>query len=727
MSPLRWEFPLPRCHTGIPIGNGIQGLLVWGSDTLRITVSRAGFWHHREGRAFRADSKYSEVKRLVGLRDEEALRHLFVSGGGHPFQIGGGRLEIKLPDQFRPVCGMLHLAEGKVEIVWENPAGETLSLWICQARDAECAWIEGLPETAQIELFAAWDFLEEKLAALGIGAPGRWLTGDGGGFLQSLPGDAPLALAWRRTGGQITIQTALGEAARSRVCDPVERVSSLEKSRAWWTQYWADVPVLELPDPELQHAYLLGLHKQAGLTPCGGLAATLQGPWMEEDRLPPWSNDYHFNVNVQLVYGPALPSNRPDHLWPLWDMLRGWFPTLSDNGKKFFGRPGAMLLPHAVDDRCQVIGSFWAGTIDHACTAWMAQLAWQHYRYAMDENVLREIAWPLLNGAFEGYWAMMERVDEAGGGWRFSLPLSVSPEYNGSSLDACGRDASFQLAACHSITRILSQASRLLGEPEDSRWAEVGAHLPSYTTIGSDARIALWENQDLDESHRHHSHLAAIWPFATVDPFADEHWKTVGSSLRHWGVKGAGRWTGWCLPWASILCGRCGLPDAAVAWLKWGQMLFTDVGHGTLHDPDFAGAGGSWSDGILDRPGFLRGEEFPEIMQMDAAMATVTAILELCLQSRGDTIHVLERLPKHWREFRFDGIRAEGAFLVGAEVRRGLVQKITVHSEKGGLLRIRHPLPDGMRLRRGDRVATLSGKFLETETHPGEDLLLSRG
>jgi hypothetical protein len=372
-----------------------------------------------------------------------------------------------------------------------------------------------------------------------------------------------------------------------------------------------------------------------------------------------------------------------------------------------------------------VIGSFWAGTIDHACAAWMAQLGWWHYRYTMDEKVLREIAWPLLNGAFEGYWAMIERVTDPAGGWRFSMPLSVSPEYNGGSLAACGRDASFQLAAFHGLAQILPKAAALLGKPADERWEEVAEHLPAYTTFGYPPRIALWKDQDLAESHRHHSHLAAIWPFATIDPLAEEHREIVGRSLGHWGAMGAGGWTGWCLPWASILCGRCGLPDAAVAWLKWGQWVFTNTGHGTLHDCDFAGVGGSGNDGILAQPGFRRPEHFPEFMQMDAAMATVTAILELCVQSRGDTVHVLENLPKHWRELRFSGIRTEGAFLVGAEVRRGLVREIAVHSEKGGLLRLQHSLPAGAKLRRGADVEPLSGRLLEVETRPGEHLVLA--
>ena len=46
---LHWDFPLARTHTGIVMGNGIQGIIVWGEATLKLTVARSGFWDHRGG------------------------------------------------------------------------------------------------------------------------------------------------------------------------------------------------------------------------------------------------------------------------------------------------------------------------------------------------------------------------------------------------------------------------------------------------------------------------------------------------------------------------------------------------------------------------------------------------------------------------------------------------------------------------------------------------------
>lgn len=115
--------------------------------------------------------------------------------------------------------------------------------------------------------------------------------------------------------------------------------------------------------------------------------------------------------------------------------------------------------------------------------------------------------------------------------------------------------------------------------------------LPKACRIGEKGadRIALWEGADLEESHRHHSHLAGITPFNTLDP-DDPEWKDIiRRSIRHWIYRGPGMWSGWCIPWASAINTRLGNAEMAEQrFLLW-QRVFTNVGHGTLHDADVAG------------------------------------------------------------------------------------------------------------------------------------------
>ena len=69
----------------------------------------------------------------------------------------------------------------------------------------------------------------------------------------------------------------------------------------WWEQYWNSVPEIRVPDPFLQDIINYGLYKQAIAMAPHAVACALQGPFYEEYQLPPGSNDYHFNINIQMI------------------------------------------------------------------------------------------------------------------------------------------------------------------------------------------------------------------------------------------------------------------------------------------------------------------------------------------------------------------------------------------------------------------------------------------
>jgi hypothetical protein len=72
-------------------------------------------------------------------------------------------------------------------------------------------------------------------------------------------------------------------------------------------------------------------------------------------------------------------------------MIWSWRETLRQNARYFVGIDDVML-PHAVDDRCVIIGCFWSGTIDHGCTAWVGKMMYDYWRYSGDREFLRNIA-----------------------------------------------------------------------------------------------------------------------------------------------------------------------------------------------------------------------------------------------------------------------------------------------------------------------------------------------
>ncbi len=736
--------------------------MVWGTtNQLIITISRAGFWDHRGGNEFAAKTTYQDVKRLLRAGDYKGITKAFAipktgdQGFGHPQQLGGGRLEITMPDGWTLTRGELDMGKGEITVSLIDSIGTQEQFRIGQAANRELAWIQYPAIMEQngtwinskhfsqryAKLVPAFEAVSAQLTAVGIQKPFIANTVDnfGIGLLQELPRDSALSIYWgnrgyggNTSGRTLTVSTALVSVTKPRINQLYSTVSDASKTTQFWADYWQSVPKIILPDPALQEIVDYGLYKQACVTPPQGVAATLQGPFMEDYQVPPWSNDYHFNINAEMIYWPALATNRLSHFEPLWRMMRGWMPILRKNGESFFGRKGALMLPHAVDDRGHVVGTFWTGTIDQACTAWMAQMAWQHYRYGIDQpnaqEVLEGVAWPLLVGAFEGYYAMLEEVTDPKAGAartkRFSLPISVSPEYGGDGPNAWGRDASFQLAALHRICRILPAAARAMNQPIDPRWADVDARLPPYTTVSgvfmsewnlSNERIGLWRGKDLDGSHRHHSHLAGIYPFATIDLNDPTQRKIVDNSLAAWRFRGAGGWTGWCVPWASIILSRTGQADAAVNWLHYWKDNFTNEGRGTLHNANTEG------HSLIGAPDWTRQAQNREVMQLDGGFGALNAVLELLVQSRDDGVYVLPNLPRTWRELTFDRIRTEGAFQIGATVRDGQVQEIRVTSLANESLRLIHGLGETYRI----NGQPASGNQLQRICKAGEVLVLT--
>lgn len=746
-EPLVWRFPLARPLTGVPLGNAKQGLLIWGESSLRITVARAGFWDRRGGQGILPATTYAAVRRALETDDGPLLDSLFpprASGVPFPQQFGGGRLELTFAPSLRPLDATLDLATATLTVRIGRHEDDPTPSFLVIRQDAteEIAWIEpdaSLLPGLTLHLQSAYELVRDNaMAALGIQSPLAWKAADDGGFVQSLPADEPLAVAWSKRPERILLATALGadcaDTVRTRL--RLFDAHAAESARlAFWSDHWARSARVSLPDPTLQRQYDYALYRQPGILRAGAPAGTLQGPWMEDTVIPPWSNDYHFNINVQLVYGAALATGHAEDMRPLWEMLRSWLPRLRELGEALYQRPGALLIPHAVDDRCQLLGVFWAGVIDQACVAWMGRMAYQYFRYTGDEAHLRDLAWPLLVGAFEGYHAALELITDAEGRQRYSLPVSVSPEFGGSERHECwGRDASFQLAALQAVLHDLRAAATQLGFAPDPRWADVTTHLPLYTLVDANTgsyawvgpvnkRIGLWEGKDLSESHRHHSHLGAIHPFCTIDPFAPEHHPIVARTINRWSAMGPGNWTGWCLPWASMICTRCGLPDAARGWLHILANEFTNVGHATVHNADGAGMFG-WDDGSLAWPDHRKGPDYLcyEISELDAPLGAATAILEMLITCSGDIVRITDRLPKHWRALSFERIRTEGGFEISGVFRHARATSLTVFCQRGGELRLRHSLGSAWTL---DGVAR-DEALLVLNTAPGQILHLHR-
>jgi hypothetical protein len=666
------------------LGNGRMGVMVWGGkNVLKITLGRSDWWDHRGGKEWTDAMNWHDIRRALEARDEPAIRALFAEpndgGVARPSLIPVGRFEVHLPANVQLIRGQLDHRKAVVTIdVRVGDSSDTLSLELCMDKTLLRLGLGDSLKAFSVRALPAWETAGQALSRRGIDRPTMIASDNLVGFTQPLPADPGLTALARRDDQTVWIATSIDGQTPARSLVQQATDPDLEASHAWWADYWRRSPTIDAPNPLVQFLFDYGLYKFAGLTCPLGVPAGLQGPWIEDYTTPPWSGDYHFNINVQMCYSPAYLSGNLTHLKPLFDLIQDWMPALHEHARKFIGIDDGIMLPHAVDDRCKIIGSFWTGTIDHGCTAWVGKMMYDHWSFGgADDAWAKHVVLPFLRGAMRVYEQMLERHGE-----RLVLPVSVSPEYRGAEMDAWGRNASFQLACIHMLCEKLIELSSRFGEPTRPIWQELLDTLP--VACVEDGKISLWEGTGLEESHRHHSHLAGITPFDVIDP-ADPKWKAIfDKSIQHWIHKGMGQWSGWCMPWAVQLHTRCGNAGMAELLIESWERVFTNVGHGTLHDCEIAGFTLMGADS-------LGNPHRNEIMQMDAGMGMVNAIGDMMCYAQRGVHQFFKGCPNRWETVRFDRIHCSGGFVVSGVRQRDEIT-LDIRATRDGVFAYADPM-----------------------------------
>ncbi len=708
-----WSFPLSDVDSGIALGNGTLGVRVWGqAQTLCLTLGRADFWDRRGGFEFRKGMTYCRIRELLDARDESGLRQLFeqkqTKKEGEPRApsvMPVGRLELQLEERLSWEKAELDFATSVLTVHASHPHG---AVQILVDREVPVLWVTTPTPGVNFKLISrpAWELMQDKLHAIGI-PPVEPL--EGGGWFQALPHDPGLAVLIDREthAGYLRASLALGDTCAEAVERARAVFDATSQTQTCWTrnvktarQIWEALPQVDLPNSTLAFHYAYGLFRFLGLTSTHGVPATLQGGWIEDDRFPAWSSDYHWNINVQMCYWPAIPLGLPEHYRPLWQMLQGWTQRLQQNALIFAEVEDGRLLPHATDDTGRAMGGFWAGLVDHGCTTWVAIMMADYFRNTRDLDFLRELAMPFMKGTLAVWRKMLDEKQDG----TLHLPVSVSPEYKGNRLDAWGANATFQLAAIHRLVTELLEAAVALGEEPDPFWQEIQDRLPLATTVdwpGPQTAIigprktyqilGLWENQLLEESHRHHSHFAPFHPFDTID-FDDPKWlEVLDDTFKHLTFTGMGLWAGCFLPWAAILHARAANPEMAELLLELWDRVFNTPGHGQDHDARFPGFSlmGNRSIGLMPNQ-----TPRPARMQMDQPMAALTAILEMLVHERRGIHYLFLGAPASWQSVSFQGIHTRDGHQISAARQNGVTTFVTVRAKFEGVFRLKNPWPD---------------------------------
>ncbi|MBT1702179.1 glycoside hydrolase family 95 protein [Chryseosolibacter indicus] len=395
----------------------------------------------------------------------------------------------------------------------------------------------------------------------------------------------------------------------------------------------------------------------------GGLPANLQGIWADGLN-PPWSADYHININIQMNYWLSELTN----LSELHEPFLKFIDALREDGRKtakeMYGIEGAVA--HFTTDAWRFTETYgepkWA--MWPMGLAWSAQHLWEHYLFTKDLKYLRELAYPAMKDAAE--FCKNWLVEDPSSGYLVSGP-SISPENTFKTPE--GKVATMVMGPTmdHMIIRELLtntiDAAEILKVDEKFRESlrQVRERL-TPTRVGKDGRILEWtkEFEEPEPGHRHISHLYGLHPGKELTKdslLLKAARKTIDYRLAH-----GGGHTGWSRAWIINFFAR--LHDGELAY----ENLMALLQKSTLPN-------------LFDtHPPF----------QIDGNFGATAGITEMLLQSHNDEILLLPALPKAWENGSIYGICARGGLVVDLDWKQGKLDQVSILSKTGGVFRIRY-------------------------------------
>lgn len=705
---------------GIPLGNATVGALVWQRDSvLRFSLDRVDLWDLRPVDSISGDNnRFAWVQEQVWKGDYLPVQKKF----DHPYdrmpapsKIPGAALEFNTR-KFGKVKGVrLYLNDALCETVWEN--GVVLKTFVHASEPVGWFVFENLPANMDITLVPP---MYRRGNGVNAGNPVAGLNLDRLSYEQGSVrqdkncityhqqgwGDFfyDVNVRWEKTGnktsGVWSVTSSLtDEVAEQETLQAMERgvANDYASHKIFWDSFWA-ASSIQIPDSVIQRQYDREMYKLGSIARENSYPISLQAVWTADNgKLPPWKGDYHHDLNTQLSYWPVYKGNHLSeglgYLNTLWNQRE----TYRKYTRTYFECEG-LNVPGV----CTLTGEPMGGWIQYSMSptvgAWLAQHFYLHWKYSADRDFLEQRAYPFVSEAA----LFLENISSLNEEGVRTLPLSSSPEIFDNTIRAWFPTiTNYDLGLMKFAFMAASEmADSLHLEKRASHWRELYSQLPDFD-IDEDGALTFANGVSYETSHRHFSHAMAFHPLGLLDYSQGEKaQRIINATIRKMEKKGTDWWCGYSYAWFANMKARAMDGEGAAEALR----TFAQC---------FCLANGFHANGDQSKSGKSKYTYRPFTLEGNLAFAA--GVQEMLLQSHTGTINIFPAVPKEWKDLSFKDLRAEGAFIVSAEMKDGKLYRAEIHAERGGRLKVLNKFGDNYKLKRGNDTFTSENGIWEID------------
>ena len=720
----QWQIkgPITKWDEAIPLGNGLTGCLVWGEkNTLRFSLDRGDLWDNRKPKEILEDGfTYKNLQKLIKEKNTDEIARLTDKPyrSPYPTKLPGVRLALELDSSF--VAEKFNLDMGKAVATVESKLGKEVQVFSSSVSPVTLIRCPGDVKAffeKRGDSSTGGKQARASVSKLGYAKPTKGRDGGNIWWKQVTPQGLKYGVYVART--KVGKETFLAvsftstndgndyiELAKKRASSALARgfEKELVGHKQWWLDFWSKSDI-NLPSLKHERYYRLMQYYYGSASRKGAPPMPLQGVWTADTSgLPPWKGDYHHDMNTQMIYWAYYASGRYECGESLIDFQLNLEPVHRKFAKDFYGVDG-ILVPGVMGFDGQPLCGWGQYSLSPTMSIWLLQNYHWHWRHTMDKKMLKDRIYPYCRDTALAVRQLL-KPDKNG---KLKLPLSSSPEIHRNSLKAwLTPNSNNDLSKLHWMCDAMAEmAEELELTKEVEQWKRLRTKLEPLA-VNKDNVLRLSPTEDLMEPHRHHSHLMAIHPLGTLNvEQGDREKNIILASLDHLDKLKYKTWVGFSFSWASCLEARAGRSEPSFKYLDKFVDCFTSKNGFNLNGQQREGNG--WVSRSNCRP-----------FTLDANFGASQAIHEMLIQSWGGTVRVFPCVPKAWKDLSFEKLRAEGGFVISAEMKEGKTTKVEITATVDGTLRLRNNFPANMQWNREVKV---DGKDLLIELKAGQTLI----